>query len=97
MNLWGIADIVSMGNKMVAVYSDVFSPFDAPEVLKYVDDNTLKVTKTDGFQAEGELVHYIYDNQGKVKTINFTGSTMLPEKEYLSKQEKLTQGFSGKI
>ena len=90
MNLWGIVDMVSMGNKIVAVYPDVFRPFDEPEELRYIDDKTLKVIKTDGFQAEGELVHYNYAEKGKVKSVIFTGSTMLPEKEYLSKQEKLT-------
>ncbi len=90
MNLWSIVDMVSMGNKIVAVYPDVFRPFDETEELKYVNANTLRVTKTDGFNAEGELVHYNYGKNGKAKSVMYAGSTMLPEKEYLSKQEKLT-------
>ncbi|MDO8582935.1 MAG: serine hydrolase domain-containing protein [bacterium] len=93
MNLWGIADMVSMGNKVIAVYPDVFRPFDNPEELKYINTNTLKITKTDGFYAEGELVHYNYDKQSQVKSLTYTGSTMLPEKEYLSKKERLISGI----
>ncbi len=90
MELWSIVDIVSMGNKLVSVYPDAWDPFSAPEILRYVDNNTLKVVKTDGLYSEGELIHYKFDEKGKIKFVVYAGATMLPEEKYLSKIENLS-------
>lgn len=89
MNLWAINDVISMGNKIVSVSPETWTPFKNPEKLAYVNDTTLKVVKTEGFYSEGELVHYNFDQKNHIKSVIYTGTTMLPEKTYLSEQKKL--------
>jgi len=80
INLWSIIDVVSMGNKLATVSPDVWKPFDTPEILKYVDDNTLKIIKTDGYYSEGELIHFDFDKNGKTRSVRYAGTTILPER-----------------
>jgi D-alanyl-D-alanine carboxypeptidase len=83
MCLWSMAEIVAWGNRIVSVYPDSWYPFGDTEELEYVDDQNLKVVKTDGYSASYQLINYEFDKKGTVKTINYTGTTMLPEKKYL--------------
>ncbi len=80
-NIFGVVDVVSMGNHLVSVYPDVFSPFEGIEQLKFIDGNTLKIGATNGFYSEGELVRYIFDKSGKIKSLTYAGSIMLPEND----------------
>lgn len=91
MDLWGAENVVSMGDRLVSVYLDAFTPFNNPQELEYINSNTLKIVKADGFYAEGELVHYNFGEKGEIKSVEFGGATMLPEKEYLAKTENLTE------
>jgi CubicO group peptidase (beta-lactamase class C family) len=83
MCLWYIADIVVWGNKIVSVSPDSWYPLCDTEELEYVDDQTLKVVVTDGYSSKYELLKYDFDKKGEVKSIDYTGRTILPEKEYL--------------
>lgn len=85
MNLWMMTDIVTTGDKVVAIYPDIWEPFTNFEALEYVDDNTLRVVDADSYSADGELVKFIFKN-GKVETVSYTGSTMWPEAVWLNKQ-----------
>jgi D-alanyl-D-alanine carboxypeptidase len=79
-SLWGVINVVSMGNKLITVNPEFWMPFMNPEELQHINTTTLKVTKTDGFSNEGEFVHYNFDKNNKIISVNYTGSTMLPEK-----------------
>jgi D-alanyl-D-alanine carboxypeptidase len=83
MCLWSLVDIVAWGNRIVSVNPDNWFPLNDPEELEYVDDQTLKVIKTDGYSALHQLLKFEFDKKGAVKSINYTGVTMLPEKKYL--------------
>ncbi len=87
MNLWGMTDIVVTGDKAIAVYANSWQPFENPEVLKYVDSTTLKVTDTDSFSAEDELVRFTLKD-GRVETVNYNGATMWTETNWLKKQSE---------
>ncbi len=78
-NIWGITDVVSIGKHLVAIYPDLFNPFEEVEILKYLKGNTLKIGKTNGYYSEGELVHYSFDKNQKIKSVKYAGATMLPE------------------
>ncbi len=89
INLWGTTDIVVTGDKVVAASPESWRPFANPEELEYVDDTTLKVVDTSSFYSDGELVHFnIVD--GKVESVNYSGSTTWPEQAWLSKQSGKT-------
>jgi len=88
MNLWSMTNIVVMGDKVVATYSNSWEPFSGVEELKYEKDNVLKVVDTNSFSSEDELVHFNV-NDGKVETILYNGSTMWPEQIWLKKQQEL--------
>lgn len=86
LNLWGMVDIVATGDKIVAIYPNMWQPFYAPEELEYVDAKTLKITKADGYYQEGEKIHFKFDKAGHVKSLVYGGGlTMWPEKEYLKR------------
>lgn len=77
-NIWGIFDVVSMGDHLVLVEPDTYRPFDFIEQLKFVDNTTLKVGTTNGFYSEGELINYVFDKNGKVESVKYAGLTMRP-------------------
>ena len=54
------------GDKVVSTYPDSWLPLTTPEELSYVDDSTLKVSKTDSFSSEGELVKF------NIKAVSYT-------------------------
>jgi CubicO group peptidase (beta-lactamase class C family) len=87
MSLWSITDIVVTGDKVVATYSNSWEPFNGAEELSYEEANVLKVIDTSSFSSEDELVHFNVKN-GKVESINYNGTTMLPEKIWLEQQKK---------
>ncbi len=93
MNLWSMADIIVTGDKVVATYPDTWQPLNHPENLEnleYVNDTTLKVTSTDSFYSEGELVHFNMKD-GKVETVTYNGTTMWPAKTWFQKQQQRKQ------
>jgi CubicO group peptidase (beta-lactamase class C family) len=85
MNLWGITNIVVTGDKVVATHPDTWQTLTAPEELSYVDNTTLKVSDTDSFSSEGELVKFNLKN-GRVESVNYNGSVMWPEETWIKKQ-----------
>jgi CubicO group peptidase (beta-lactamase class C family) len=93
MNLWSMTDIVVTGDRVVAVYPDTWQPLSYPESLEsleYVDDTTLKVTDTDSFYSEGELIHFNFKD-GKVETVTYNGTTMWPAEAWSKKQKERKQ------
>lgn len=90
ISLWSMADVIVTGDKVVTTYPDTWQPLNHPEnleKLEYVDETTLRVTDTDSFYSEGELVHFSFKN-GKVETVIYNGTTMWPAEEWLKKQQK---------
>lgn len=93
MNLWSMADVIVTGDKVAVAYPDTWQPLSSPESLEkleYVNDTTLKVTSTDSFYSEGELVHFNIKD-GKVETVTYNGTTMWPVEVWLQKQQQRKQ------
>lgn len=78
---WSISDFVIAGEKIVCVYPGK-RPFSDCEELEMIDNNTLRVQKTNGFYAPGEQVTLHSSDDGSVSHITFAGSTMVPEAEW---------------
>lgn len=76
-NLWGEMLLVAVGDRMVTADPGSWEPFTAPEVLEFVDDDTLRIVETSGFGSEGELVRFRF-RDGQVEQVRHAGSTMWP-------------------
>lgn len=85
LNLWSIVDIVVTGDRVVATHPDTWDVLTQYETLTYVNDTTLKVSETNSFRSEGELVHFNIRND-KVVSVNYCGATLWPEATWLKKQ-----------
>lgn len=85
MNLWSMTNIVVTGDKVVATYPDTWQPLTHPEELARINDTTLKVSETNSFNSEGELVHFDIKD-GKVEIVDYNGETMWPELVWHNKQ-----------
>jgi len=89
MNLWSMKDIVATGERIVSTYPDTWQPLMQPEVLEYVDGDTLKIIDAGSFASEGELVHYTFVG-GSVESIHYGGDTMWPEYVWLERLRSKT-------
>lgn len=83
MNLWGVNDIVFTSEKIVSASPDSWYPFKTVEELISVGENTLLISKTGGFYAENEKVKFNVNEDMVVNSINYAGSTMWPENEWV--------------
>lgn len=94
--LWAVSDIVATGDRIVATSPDTWEPLTHPEILEFVDENTLKVIETNSFNSEGELVRFKFKN-GKVESIRYTGTTMWPEPVWqnMMKERKSYESLQG--
>ena len=59
--------------------------FDDPMVRKMQETVPYKIVKAESTLAIGELVHLNFDESGKIESVIYAGTTLLPEEEYLSK------------
>jgi CubicO group peptidase (beta-lactamase class C family) len=89
MNLFAVCDFVSTGEKIVDVSPNSWKPFDKCEELEFVDSSTLKVTDTNSFNYEGELIHFTFTKEGEPSLVMYSGETMWPETTFLKKQGQL--------
>lgn len=78
-NIFAVSQITSMGNHLICVFPNVYSPFESTEKLKYIDNTKLKIGATNGFYSEGELVEYVFQENGKANHINYAGFKMTPD------------------
>lgn len=93
INLFGMTDIIATGDNLVATYPDSWQPLSYPnslERLEYINQTTLKLVDADSFYAEGELVHFNFEND-EVQTIVYTGYTMWPSEVWFEKQRSRQQ------
>lgn len=88
MCLWGISEFVSFGKKILDIYPDSWTPLEGATELKVVDGNTLKITKTNGYSSEVELIRFTFKD-GKAVKVSHSGTTHWPEKKYLERMKKL--------
>lgn len=84
-DLWQDIDVIALGDKLVVASANSWEPFENPEELEHLRDNTFKVAKTDSFSSLGEEVEFKIGVDGRVQKVKYTGATMLPEDSYSQK------------
>ncbi len=94
-NFWDKFNMISLGDKLICADLESNEPFKFPEVLEPAGVDTFKIIAADSYSAEGELVRFKMDRQGKVESINYAGATSFPEKVFLEKTSpKIHNSFS---
>ena len=90
--LWGMADVVELGGRLVLVRPTSPDPLLGMEELHVVDDRTLRVAAEPGFGAAGELVHLERDADGGVTSVRLAGVTLRPVAEFLRRRGAVARG-----
>ena len=92
-NLWGEVLLAAVGDGMVAANPGSWDPLAAPQVLEFVDGDTLRIVETSGFGSEGELVRW-EAGDGRMPTLRYAGSTLWPIGAW-RERTRPSQGASG--
>jgi D-alanyl-D-alanine carboxypeptidase len=71
-SLWGVLDVVRLGDRLVALDPVADLPGPAGE-LRVVGDDALLVTAASGFAAPGELLRYAFDDAGRTTAVRAAG------------------------
>jgi D-alanyl-D-alanine carboxypeptidase len=79
--LHGAMDIIAHYSGLRAFASNSWFPLYQVETLEVVNNSTLKMTKSDSFANEGELIKFVFNNDGTIKHIIDSGSVRLPSKD----------------
>jgi CubicO group peptidase (beta-lactamase class C family) len=76
--LWGVVDIVSLGERLYAIDPTQPDPLAAPQHLDVVDDDTLRIAEAPGYASPGELVRYGRAADGSPSWVRIGAATARP-------------------
>lgn len=90
---WGPQSIVNVNGKLIATGPAFWSNFRGGNLvpLKKINNNTFQIEKASGYGSAGEEVRFNFGPNGKIKSVSFAGMDLIPEKDYLSKLNKLSR------
>jgi CubicO group peptidase (beta-lactamase class C family) len=79
-NLWGVSDVVRLGDRLYQVTPTGDDPTEEPMLLTVVDDTTLRMTGGEdvGFASPGELLRYNFGPDGVESVRGGNGTTGYP-------------------
>jgi CubicO group peptidase (beta-lactamase class C family) len=79
-NLWGVADVVRLGDRLYQLAPTGDDPAEQPMRLTVVDDTTLRMTGGEdvGFASQGELLRYTFGKDGAESVRGGNGTTGYP-------------------
>lgn len=80
-NLWGLYEILATPTGLTAISPGYWYPFYDKDDLKQIDATTFKISSSSSYASDGELVKFKLKND-KVESINYSGSTILPEEKW---------------
>lgn len=87
-NLWGLADVVRLGDRLWLIDPRGDDPLAGAEPLT-PDGDALRAAPHGGFRAVGEPVEYVWDGQGRPAAIVVGGVTCWPADEYAAQRAEL--------
>ena len=76
-NLWGVLDVVQLGERLVSLSPASANPLDGLDELDIVDETTLRIRKGSGFGSVGEQMRYEFDAEGRVTMLRGSGGMSL--------------------
>lgn len=78
-NEMSTVQIVSNGERVVAIDPDSWEPFAWFESLEKRDATTLEIVTDNSAYNKGELLHYVFNDQGIIQQVRFAGLTHWPD------------------
>jgi len=76
-NMWGVLDVVQLGERLVSLHPGSPNPLDGLDELEIIDENTLLISKGSGFGSVGESMVYEFDASGAVVSVRGSGGMSL--------------------
>jgi len=76
-NMWGVVDVVQLGERLVSLHPGSPNPLDGLDELEIIDENTLLIKKGSGFGSIGERMVYEFDTDGAVSLVRGSGGMSL--------------------
>ena len=76
-SLQGATDIVTVGEKLFSLDPLYWTGFEDATELVVLDENTLKIEKTNNYHSPGETIEFTFVND-KVEKISYAGCTIVP-------------------
>jgi D-alanyl-D-alanine carboxypeptidase len=70
---YGIRQVIAQPNGLRCIWVSGWWPMDAIETLEVVDETTLKIVHTGGYAYPGELMKYVFNDDGSVHHVIDTG------------------------
>ncbi|TXK17824.1 beta-lactamase family protein [Homoserinibacter sp. GY 40078] len=77
-NMWGPADVVQLGERIVMVHPSAASPVSSVEVMEVAGPDSLRIVSGTGFGSPGELLRYRFEGDRVVSVSGGGGMTMWP-------------------
>ena len=77
-NMWSVVDVAHFGDTLVALSPDAPDPVQYPTSLEVEDDETLRMTKTNGYGSPGETIRYLRNDAGQVTKVIGGGGSAWP-------------------
>jgi CubicO group peptidase (beta-lactamase class C family) len=88
-NMWGVLDVVQLGERLVSLHPGSPNPLDGLDELEIVDENTLLISKGNGFGSVGERMVYEFAADGSVVSVRGSGGMSLWPLEALGEASPL--------
>lgn len=76
-NMWGVLDVVQLGERLVSVHPGSPNPIDGLDELEILDENTLLIRKGSGFGSVGERMVYEFDHDDNITLVRGSGGMSL--------------------
>lgn len=73
-NLWGVLDIVRLGDGLYALDPSAGDPTEEPTSLEVTGPTTLRTARTRGFGSPGETLEFDVDEAGRVRSVRGSGA-----------------------
>lgn len=86
-SLWGAADLVPMGDKVMVAAPGLLNPFMDASELTVTGRDRARISLANGYANHGEEVRRIRKG-GKVAAIQFAGARSLPEKQVAAEMKR---------
>lgn len=90
-NLWGVADVVDLGGRLVIVRPAAPDPADGYTEVTPIDADHLQLERAPGFGPVGERVTFHRDDDGQITTVRIGGATFWPIGEFRTRRSGLAQ------
>lgn len=76
-SLWGVADVVRIGDRLYLARPDQDDPVDDLTHLEVEGEDTLRVTETNGYASYGEPVRYDFTPGGTIRAVRGPSATSM--------------------